>query len=244
MNYKIYGIATLLALISISCQSIKVNKTSMHTSVTNPIALGVIGIQKKDVLNSDFRISAIPQYKEKIRVGVTASDYTETTFEAYQKKSKDNVQQITYVDSLESKPRFITLTLLDRVTTLSELQKEYNNTTITYLKNQKEASLVTSVSMALPEALVKEMTTAEAVFLSNGAYKQYYLTLVNAGRVSKKISFDQATIFGYELSFFCWSENDRKQIVLANIIDEKSSCSKNAYRDAQKALQKMNYFKL
>ncbi|GAA4276409.1 hypothetical protein [Aquimarina mytili] len=244
MNYKVYGIATFLALMCISCQSIKINRTSMHTSVTNPIALGVIGIQKKDVLSSDYRVSAIPEYKEKIRVGVTASEFTTTTFDAYQKVSKDNAQQIKYVDSLESKPRFVTLKLLDRVATLSELQKEYNTTTISYLKSQKEATIVTSVSLALPTGMVEEIIASEAVFLSNSGYKQYHLSLINGGKVSKKISFDRTTIFGYELSFFCWSENDRKQIVLANIIDEKTSCSKNAYRDAQKALQKMNYFKL
>ncbi|MEW7291273.1 hypothetical protein [Aquimarina sp. 2304DJ70-9] len=244
MKYKVYGIALLLALGCIGCHSIKVNTTSMHTSTTNPFALGIIGSQKNDVLSSDFKVSALPVYKQKIRVGVAAVDFTTTTFEAYQKVSKENKQGIAYVDSLDNKPRFVTLELLDRVAAITELQKGYNAQTISYLKGQKRATIVTSVSLALPKAVIQEITGAEVVFLNTGGYKQYQLSLVNAGRTYKTINFGEATVFGYELSFFCWSENDRKQITLSNIIDEKSSCSKNAYRDAQKAMEKMNYFKL
>ncbi len=244
MKYRVYGIALLLALGCIGCHSIKVNKTNMHTSTTNPMALGIIGLQKNDVLSSDFKVSALPEYKQKIRVGVTAVNFTTTTFEAYQKVSKENRQGVTYVDSLENKPRFVTLELLDRVAIITELQKEYNAQTISYLKGQKAATMVTSVSLSLPKAVIQEITNAEVVFLNNGGYKQYQLSLINAGQIYKTINFAEATIFGYELSYFCWSENDRKQITLSNIIDEKSSCSKNAYRDAQRALEKMNYFKL
>ncbi len=216
----------------------------MQTSVTNPIALGVIGLQKTDVLSSDFRVSAIPAYKQKIRVGVTPVDFTTTTFEAYLRVAKENTQGINYVDSLEHKPSFITLSLLDRVAIGTELQEVYNAEALAYLKSQKEVAMVSSVSMALPESLLQEINAAEAVFFNNGAYKQYQLSLVKRGKVYKSIDFTEATIFAYQLSFFCWAENDRKQIVLVNIIDKKSSCTGNSYRDALKALENMNYFKL
>ncbi len=244
MNYKIYGIAIILMLSCVGCYSVKVNNANMHTSTTNPIALGVIGVQKTDVLSSDFKVSAIPEYQQQIRVAVKSVDFNATTFDTYLKVSKENKLGVTYIDSVDRKPKFVILDLLDRVGTTNELQSEHNIQTITYLKSQKNASMVTSVSMALPEALLQEITDAEAVFLSNRAYKQYQLSLVKGGKPYKTIDFAEVTIFAYKLSFFCWSENERRQITLASIIDEKSSCPKNAYRDAQKALEKMNYFKL
>ncbi len=244
MNYKKYSIAILLAANCLGCHSIKVNNASMYSSDTNPVALGVIGFQKGGILASDFKVSAIPEYRQKIRVGITPVYFGTTTFEAYLRTSGENKQQIKYIDSLENKPRFISLQLLDQVTTITELQEVYNLETIRYLKSQREAAIVTSLSLALSDESLKEICNAETVFLSNGGYKQYQLSLTKNGSTYKTINFTETTIFGYDLSFFCWSENDKKQITLTAIVDEKSSCPKNAYRDAQKALDKMNYFKL
>ncbi|WP_146052752.1 hypothetical protein [Aquimarina sp. I32.4] len=244
MNYRIVGYIFFLICCCVGCQSIKVDKSTMHTAVKNPIAPGLIGVQKNGMYASEFQASAIPEYKKRIRVNATRVDFSQTTFKAYLNVSKGNKQQIKYVDSLESKPRFMTFELLDRVTILSELQKEYNVEALTYIKNQKEASIVTSISLAIPESLMQEIEQAEAVFIGSGAYKQYELSLIKDGRKYKEIDFSSTTIFAYGLSFFCWGENDRRQIMLADIIGEKSSCPKNAYRDAEKATAKMNYFKL
>ncbi len=241
---KGFGIALVLALSCMACHSIKVNNANMHTATTNPIALGVIGTQENGLVTSDFKVTAIPEYKQKIRVGVQVVDFTSKTFETFSKVSKEKNYGLKYVDSLDKKPSFITIELLDRVSAISELQESYNSETISYLKAQKKAAIVTAVSIVLPKALLQEITNAKAVFLNNAGYKQYELSLVNEDKTYKTISFAESTIFGYELSFFCWSENGKKQIVLAGMIDEKSSCAKNAYRDAQKALEKMNYFKL
>ncbi len=216
----------------------------MHTAAKNPVALGVIGLHEEDVYSSEFQVLAIPEYKKLVRVNSTSVDFNKMTFNTYLKADKDNSQGIKYVDSLESKPRFLTLEILDRVGTIEELQKDYNVQTLTYLKSQKEAAIVTLVSLALPKVLIQEINNAEAIFLSDSSYKQYQISLVKEGKLYKTISFAETTIFAYELSFFCWGENDRKQIKMVDIIDEKTSCSKNAYRDAEKAKGKMNYFKL
>ncbi|QKX04091.1 hypothetical protein HN014_03930 [Aquimarina sp. TRL1] len=216
----------------------------MHTASKNPVALGVIGLHKEGVYSSGFQISTIPEYKKLIRANSTSVDFNKTTFNTYLKADRNNSQEIKYVDSLESKPQFLTLEILDRVGTIAELQQDYNTQTFTYLKSHKEAAIVTSVSLALPKALIQEINNAEAIFLSNHSYKQYQISLVKEGKLYKTIDFAEATIFAYELSFFCWGENDKKQINMVGIIDEKASCSKNTYQDAEKAKGKMNYFKL
>ncbi len=216
----------------------------MHTATTTPIALGVIGMQYNKIMHSDFQETAIPTYEKAVRLGVTTATFNPDTYEAYLQHSKNNKQGITYIDSLETKPSFIQLEILDRVTLLSELKKEDNTTTIDYLKNQEDAGIVTSVSVAFSEVLINEITTAEAVFLVNKNYKQYQLSLVKDGKSYKTIDFSTATVFGYQLSHFCWGVNGKRRVILSDIIDEKKSCAKNTYKKAEKAKEKMDYFKL
>lgn len=244
MKYIICRFAILLTFCCIGCHSIKIDQNNMHTAIKTPVALGVIGLQKQGLYNAEFKVSAIPEYKKQIRANSTMVDFNKTTFNAYLKKSKENVQNINYADSLKNKPRFVTIDLLDRITAITELQKQYNAETYTYLKGQKKAVIVTSISLALSETRLKQITDAETIFLSNSSYKQYALSLFKDGKLYQTINFSETTIFAYKLSFFCWSENDRRQIALADIIDEKSSCPKNAYRDAIKAEEKMKFFKL
>ncbi len=244
MNYKAYCYIIFLALCCTGCHSIKVNHTKMHTAVTNPIALGVIGLQKGDVYASDFQVTAIPEYKTEIRVQITKENFNRTTFDTYLKAAKGNEHKINYVDSLEAKPQFVILELLDRVALMAEIEEAHNTKTLRYIKSQKETGIVTSVSLAISQELIQELDNADVVFLKNSAYKQYQLSLVKEGETYKTIDFAKTSIFGYTLSYFCWRENDKRQITLADIIDEKSSCSKNTYRDAEKALENMNYFKL
>ncbi|MEW7280942.1 hypothetical protein ABW636_20305 [Aquimarina sp. 2201CG1-2-11] len=234
----------LLCSLTIGCHTVKIDKTSMQTATKTPIAPGIIGVHKDGILHSEFQAAAIPSYKKNILVNVRSNDFNQNTFNSYLKVSKENLLGLNYVDSLESKPQFITVDVLDRVAIIAELEATYNSQTLAYLKGQKKAAIVTSVSLTLEAQLIEEIKNAEAVFLSNAPYKQYQLSLVNKGKTYKTIDFSKAHIFAYELSFFCWGENSRKQIALAGIIDKKTSCPKSTYRSAEKATEKMNYFKL
>ncbi len=244
MNYKKYIILLLIPISLISCHSIKVNHATMHTASTMPMALGVIGMQHNKMMRSDFKETAIPTYKEAIRVGVNTTTFNLNTYKAYTQHSKNNKQGVTYVDSLKTKPSFLQLEITDRVTLLSELKKEENQATLVYLKNQENTGMVTGVSIALPESLIIEISNAEAVFLINEKYKQYQLSLVRDGKLYKTIDFSSATVFGYRLSHFCWGISGKRKVVLSDIIDEKASCPNNTYKNAEKAKEKMDYFKL
>ncbi|WP_160114731.1 hypothetical protein [Aquimarina sp. AU474] len=244
MNYKKYSILLSILILVISCHTIKVNKSAMHTAITSPIALGVIGIQYDRVLHSDFKETTIPSYKKGIRVDVATETFNASTYKAYLQSSQNNKQGITYIDSNKTKPMFIKLDLIDRVTILSELKDRANDQTVQYLKNQKNAGIVTSVSIGLSEPVIQEILNAEAVFLINKQYKQYQLSLVKNGASYKTIDFASTTVFGYQLSYFCWGMDDKRKIVLSDIVEEASSCPKNTYRDARKAKEKMDYFKL
>ncbi|WP_299223304.1 hypothetical protein [uncultured Aquimarina sp.] len=244
MQYKKYILVVIGIICLVGCRSISVNKSVMHTATTTPVALGVIGIHENHLRNTDFQVTTIPMYKKDIRVGVTAADFDKTTYKAYLSKSQNNKHQITYIDSLETKPQFLKIELIDWVSTISELEQPYNQQTIAYLKRQQGAEMISSVSLAVSQNTLNEINSAEAVFLVNKNYKQYELSLVKGGKTYKTIDFADTTIFGYRLSYFCWGENDKRRVALFDIVDENDDCPKNTYKKAEKAKEKINYFKL
>ncbi len=244
IHNKIVSLVLVIAFLSVSCHSVKVDKSTMKTATKNPIALGVIGQQKEHVTNATFAGAAIPNYQEHIRVKGTSTDFSQATFNAYLNASKENPYQIQYVDSLESKPAFVTLQVVDKVSLIEALKEDHNKEALRYIENQKKATMVTSVSIAGSEAILQELEKAEAIFLHSSAYKQYQLSLVKDGQRYKTIDFGEVTIFAYDLSFFCWGENDKKKLELKDIVDTRHSCSGKTYRDAEKVKKKINYFKL
>ncbi|MGY3793194.1 hypothetical protein [uncultured Aquimarina sp.] len=244
MKYKTLIVIVISVVTMISCRSISVNKSAMHTATTTPVALGVIGIHENQMRNTDFQVTAIPNYQQNIRVGVTPVHFDNTTYKAYLQASTQNKQQIKYVDSLEKKPKFLKLEIIDWVGLISELEQDYNQQTISYLKRQKDAEIIASVSMAVNQQILLEIQQAEAVFLVNKKYKQYELALVKDGKPHKYIDFGNTTLFGYRLSYFCWGENEKRRVSLFDIVDENDQCPKNTYKNADKAKENINYFKL
>ncbi|WP_299181231.1 hypothetical protein [uncultured Aquimarina sp.] len=244
MQFKKYFFIVCSFACFLGCRSISVNKSAMHTATTTPVALGVIGIHENHILNTDFQVTTIPTYKKGIRVGVTPTTFDKTTFKSYINSSPTNKQQITYIDSIDTKPQFLKIELIDWVSIISELEQGYNQQTLEYLKRQQDAEIISSVSMSVSPQIIKEIQAAEAVFLVNKNYKQYELSLVNDGRNYKTIDFSDTTIFGYRLSYFCWGENNKRRVALFDIVDENDNCPKNTYKNAEKAKEKINYFKL
>ncbi|KAA1247603.1 hypothetical protein [Aquimarina sp. RZ0] len=244
MQYKKHILVVLSISFFIGCRSISVNKSALHTSATTPIALGVIGVHENHILHTDFQVTTIPSYKNGIRVGISATDFNKNTYKTYLAASKNNVQQIKYVDSIDNKPQFLKIELLDWVAIITELEETYNQQTIAYLKRQQDAEMISAVSAALSAKDINEINNAEAVFLVNKNYKQYQLSLIKDGKTFKTIDFADLTIFGYRLSYFCWGENEKNRVTLFDIVDENDNCPKNTYKNAEKTKEKVNYFKL
>ncbi|MHA7057058.1 hypothetical protein ACWGOQ_0007555 [Aquimarina sp. M1] len=243
MQFKKYSLVVISVICFAGCRSISVNKSAMHTATTTPVAIGVIGIHENHMRTTNFQVTAIPIYKKGIRVGITATGFNKTTYNAYLEASTNDNQKIVYIDSLETKPEFLKIELIDWVTIIAELQQEYNQQTIAYLKRQADAEIISSVSIAVSQQTITDIQKAEAVFLVNENYKQYGLALVKDGKTYKTIDFADTTIFGYRLSYFCWGENDKRRAALFDIVDENDNCPKHTYKNAEKAKEKINYFK-
>ena len=168
----------------------------------------------------------------------TVKDFTRTTFHKYEELDPQNSAQLNYVDSLDNKPSYIVLEIMDKVRYQEELLSEVNEAIVNYIKIQKDARIVTKLQMTIPLQLLNTIQQAEILFLVNEKEKQYHLELVRNNQIIATIDFNEGEIFGYELSRFCWGVDRRNQIVPNGIVDGNQSCASDSYKSAAKAEKK------
>lgn len=202
------------------------NQKTQHSvqEVNAPIALGVIGIQKRALTTDYFEVTSIPNIS-KIRVRATTQEFTKKTYAKYSKQHLDNKFNITYIDSLENKPSYLNFQFLDRVNLVSTLLE--NENVVNYLKTQNEASIVSEVSMVVTKNQLQEITNADALFLKNNSTKECILELHTDNKLTGSFKFNDGAVLGYRLANFCWGTNDKNQQTLFDIIPEGTSCPKN-----------------
>lgn len=234
----------LLLVMLVSCKTVYVNKQSQKIA-SSPIELATIGITKFNLQINNFEVTAIPQLNQKIRVTKQVLPFNKTTFKAYSKASKlqGKKSSFKYVDSLPNKPKYVVLKITDNVTLLEELNEEHNGSVFNYLKTVPKANIITTISIVFDNNIINEISQAEELYLSNEKYKKYDLELYKNKKLYKTIELTSGTTFTYQLSSFCWGENNKHQPILVNIIGEHSSCHNNTQSSYQQVIKNKATFK-
>lgn len=227
----------------VSCKTVTIHEQTQQIA-TAAIELLTIGIQDSNLQTTNFETAIIPQLNKKVRVHALMLPFDKTTNKAYLAAavSQGKKSTINYVDSLPNKPNYLTLKVIDKVTFLNELNSDYNNAEVHYLKTMDKAKLVTTISLVLDEYTMTEIKQADEVYISNKKFKKYQLELYENNQFSKEIELTTGTVFAYKLSTFCWGKNSKRQTAIVNIIDENSKCIKPTYPNFQKSEEK-NAFK-
>ncbi len=226
------------------CKTVSVNQETQKTT-NNQIVLASIGLQNDNVIQSSFSNTAIPEYKQPIKVFVSAISFDKKTFKAFTEAEQlhQSNLNITYIDSLPNKPKFVSLKIADRVDLIQMLNSKENAEVKNYLTNKEDATIITSVSLALPQQELNEIKQADKVFLVQDGLKNYALQLYNDDVPTKKIQFNEGVVFAYRTSSCCWQENEKHQINIVDLVDGQSSCPNKTYKSAKRAKKKVNYFK-
>lgn len=226
-----------------SCKPVIVNHEVKNATATN-LELGNIGLPGRSLLEYKFKTTAIPRFKNKVRIEIEQANFNKGKFNTYLKASPENKSGIVYIDSLKNKPQFLELKIIDRVGLLTAINEDIE--VLNYLKSaQEDIKIITSLSIALNNNLLETITTAESLFLIyKETFKKHQILAVNKNGKESIINFGEGTAFTYGISSFCWQENERKQIVIADIIDSWSSCASKTYKKARRAKKKVNYYKL
>ena len=242
--YKPAFLIFFLALLFTNCKTVSVNQ-EIQKITTKQVVLANIGLQKDNVLQTGFNITAIPKYNQSIKVLATSVQFNNQTFKAFSEaqKTQESDFKINYIDSLPNKPKFITLQIVDRVGLLSELNSKENEDVKAYLTNKENANIITGVSIALSKQMLNEINRADNIFLIENGLKSYGLQLYKNDEPIKNIQFNEGVIFAYRTSNCCWQENKKHQINIVDLVDGQGSCPNKTYKSAIQAKKKVNYFK-
>ncbi|RZS98805.1 hypothetical protein [Aquimarina brevivitae] len=245
MNYIRFGYCILMMLVLSGCSILQPkDATPTYTPKGDIAVLGAIGTEDKQLLATEFTVNALPQYLQGIRVYATAKPFNKNAYKKLLKSPEATKVPVKYVDSIPNKPNYLQLQLIDRIAVLEALKTSANSSIANYIETQNDSRLVSAITVVFPKTVQDEILKADALFLQNNRYKQYELALVKDGNRVQQISLQEAVVFDYELSCFCWGENKRRKIVLQALVDTNDSCPKGTYQSADKARDKMDYFKL
>jgi len=234
-----------IILLFSSCNTINLYETS-QANTTQPVYLGSIGSEKDFFLQKGFNSSAIPSYKNPIKLSVVTKPFNKQTYKAFTKaKGLQSADiNIHYVDSIPNRPKYIQLNIADKVAVINSLNSLENKDVKDYLSLQTYANVLTGISLALNQKDTENITNADAVFLIENGLKTYGLLLYKDKIKTGIISFNQGVVFAYETSNCCWQESKRHQINIVDLVDAYINCPKGTYRSAKRAKKPINYYKL
>lgn len=228
----------------ISCKSISVaNETQIKTSQS--IELGSIGEDKQFLLEEDYNSTAIPSFDKPVKVSASVLEFNKTSFKAFSlANNKESLPlTINYIDSLDTKPRFLKLELADRVSILNALNNKENNAVKDYIKNKKDAHIISAISIAFDGEKMKSILDADALFLEQEPNKTFVLKAYKNNNVIGSFKFNEGVVFAYQASSFCWQEDDKHQLNIVDIVERTDKCPNSTYRSAKRAEKKIDYFK-
>jgi len=244
MQKKITILTFVASCILFGCKTVQINKTAFKTTDQN-IQLVNIGSESNSILENSFQNSAIIHLKKNIRVSVSFIPFNNKTYKAYKSVNPSSkLFSVTYNDSMPKKPRFVTLSVMDQVVLLDELNSKYNKSIKSYIENTTKTNIITEISLVIKPQDLEALLSAEAIFLVQDGQKNHVLSLQNENQPDKVIKFSDAVTFGYKSASFCWQEDDKHQLNIVAFANGINGCPQKTYRSTKRAKEKVNYYKL
>ncbi len=232
----------LLTLI-VSCKTIQVKNDTFKISQSN-VELGGLGESKSLFgVKNNFETTSFLTLNEKIKVEISVIPFTKTINKTYQNKAKfnQNLAKIKYVDSLPNKPEAVSLKVLDISSLVNEINQDYNAKQYTFIKDNQRTSIVTSVLVYLSTEELTKVRQADTYYLIQTDVAKYNIALYKEGKKVDYIDLANSVVLGYEVSKFCWSENQRGKWQVGDIVDKNSSCKGDTFSKIKVKKEKSLY---
>lgn len=239
-----YVVGFFLCLLIMSCNTISVNQQAQMLT-KDPVELGAIGLSNGTVLASNFQNVAIPNFSKNLKLKVVPVSFSKSSFKVYEKANKMYTKEkLIFSDTLKVKPEYVVLQFVDRVEITSELNNSKNIGVRSYLETKQIAQMVTTVSIAFSADQLNILKNADEVFLAQSSSKKFSLELKSSDGEKQNLAFSDGVVFAYQTSSFCWKENSRHKLMIADIVSDSEGCPPNTYRKSHKAVKKDNFYKL
>lgn len=224
--------------LSLSCCGTLPKKRVLNLA-TSFVELGVIGEKKTSIRKTDYQVFGVPTYHKKIKASVVLKSFDSQLYKRYQSATKEiSVQNaLNYVDSIQSKPIFAEITLLDKVIIVSTLSDD--SAISKYIKNYPNSSIVTKVRLVPSQEEIQKIKNADTFYLQTKNTKEQVLQLFSKGQSVGSISLSKNTVFEYGISSFCWKTTSRRKVVLSSLVSQGEKCMRPTHKNPQKLEKKL-----
>ena len=238
MRKLLFIITLFLCVLYTSC-GVLPQKNNFYTT-DSKIELGVVGEKQKSIRKTTFETFGNPRYRNTIKVGVSEKKFTPRIYKKYKKSIKGKKKSI---DSLVFKSNFITVQIENKVAIVSALN-DSNIEVLNYLKKAPNASLVNSLWFIPTENSLSLLKESDAVYLKTDKQTKQRLLVYKNEKEIGNINLSKQSIFGYELSSFCWGKTSKRKIEIVTILNENENCSnttKRNYEELESQLVKSSF---
>ena len=206
-----------------------------HTVEKTPLypELGAIGVFNEYVLDSHYSTKAYPALKDPVRLSKQLLSIQKRTLFA----AKDS-SAVTPKDSL-----LVRFEMLDKMKLITQLNADKPG--LEYLKKAEDYRIVTAVHLDLDEAQLQRIAKADSYYLVNHKTGTLSIELRKDDAPIDMLEFSECTIVEVDYANFCWGQNQRREIVIFDMIPPGSKCNPETYRTARKAKKKhqINFWK-
>ena len=231
----------ILFLVLSSCSSYKNKKQEALLVLPE---LGTVVQVQGDLLYKSSEPTGLPVWPT-LRVEVRQLPFNSVSYSMYAKYKQRAAQinSVPYNDSLGYKPKFLRLSLPDKVKLTQMLNQDNHKALRDYLVTDDTYKLVTHLDIAPTEIELVNFLNAEAIQLERDRYGAQKLVLVN-GKQRRSFFFSELQVFDYGHTSFCWGEDIYHNKKIKSLITDGSRCPKGTFMKPKKMDKNKTYLKL
>lgn len=230
-----------MAVLLYACGSLqKMQKVQSQVPI-----LGSIGKHRSSLFKKSFQKVGEPQLNRPISVEFKSVPFSGKSKSRYEKYLENRGMQplVSTMDSTQSANLiYYQLRISDFVHLVEEFNQEKNTNLKTYLQEDTELVLLSSISFVANKELSKKLDAAEKLYLATNTTGGLVLTI---GEVRDGYTIQQSAleIFDYNTAPFCWNKDKRGQLNIAQILLDDSSCPGNTNVNPKKLDKTPDYLK-
>ena len=131
--------------------------------------------------------------------------FTNASFKTYYKKALQNgdTNLIMFNDTMKVKPRFLRLSILNKIELTNHLNSNKYDDIRTYISQDKPYKIITQIDLTLKEEELSRFARVESVHVRHKENGIVELELNSEGTV-KTLVMNNLEVFDYKWSNFCW----------------------------------------
>jgi hypothetical protein len=201
------------------------------------LQLGAI-VESSGLISHNLEVKTTPRLKKSVRLGLQPKEFSKSTFKKYERLFEGSNATIKYHDSLQQKPTYLTLEIVDDVVYADMINSQ--PALLEFIESSNDTRVLTAISFVVPTTV--NIDLSHTFFLEADNNNTYRIVYYLENEIKGYFSFNEINVFDYQLSSFCWGLDKRGASKVMDIVEEGKSCDRPLKRSPEKLKKSTNLF--